>query len=112
MPNADPTHKGRARRRLSAPEKYEIYVQLLTGKVTQREAAERWGVDRSTIANIHRVAKEGALRALAASVPGRPEQHRSDALVSTAQAEIERLRALVVEQSEVIHLAAGKDRWD
>ena len=39
----------RRRRRLSPSEKYEIYVSVLTGQATQREAAERYGVDRSTV---------------------------------------------------------------
>ena len=62
----------RARRRLAPSEKYEIYVQVLTQQTTQREAAERWGVDRSTVVHVCRTAKQGALDALAASVPGRP----------------------------------------
>jgi transposase-like protein len=32
---------------LSPSEKYEIYVSVLTGQATQREAAEQYGVDRS-----------------------------------------------------------------
>jgi len=62
----------RKRRRLSPSEKYEIYVSVLTGQATQREAAERYGVDRSTVVTACRVAKQGALDALAAAVPGRP----------------------------------------
>ena len=31
-------------------EKYEMFVSLLTGQATQREAAAKWGVDRSTVA--------------------------------------------------------------
>jgi hypothetical protein len=46
----------------------------LTGQATQREAAERWKADRSTVVPICRVAKQGALDALAASVPERPGQ--------------------------------------
>ena len=59
----------RKRRRLSPGEKYEIYVSVLTGQATQREAAERYGVDRSTVVTACRVAKQGALDALAAAVP-------------------------------------------
>jgi hypothetical protein len=53
-------------KRLTPSEKYEIYVAVLTGQATQREAAERFGVDRSTVVHICRVAKQGALDALAA----------------------------------------------
>ena len=44
------------RRRLSPSEKYEIYVSVLTGQATQREAAERYRVDRSTVVTACRVA--------------------------------------------------------
>ena len=63
---------GKRRRRLAPSEKYELFVQILTQQATQREAAAIWGVDRSTVVHICRVAKQGALDALAASVPGRP----------------------------------------
>ena len=38
----------KTRRRLSPSEKYELCVGVLTGQATQREAADRWEVDRST----------------------------------------------------------------
>jgi transposase-like protein len=60
------------RRRLSASEKYEIFVSVLTGQATEREAAEQYRVDRSTVVTACRVAEQGALDALAAAVPGRP----------------------------------------
>ena len=53
----------RRRRRLSPSEKYEIYVSVLTGQATQREAAVRLGVDRSTDP---RGRRPGALRTAAA----------------------------------------------
>jgi transposase-like protein len=46
------------RRRLSPSEKYEMYVAVLTGQCTQREAAETWKVDRSTVITICRTAKQ------------------------------------------------------
>jgi transposase-like protein len=63
--------RGRRRKRmLSAQEKYQIWLQLLTGEVSQRDAAERWGVDPTTIMRIRKVVKEAALAGLAASKPG------------------------------------------
>jgi hypothetical protein len=59
------------RRRLAPSEKYEIYVAVLTGQATQREAAERFGVDRSTVVHVCRTAKQGALAALAEHWPPR-----------------------------------------
>jgi transposase-like protein len=55
---------------MSAEEKLQIWLQLLTGELTQRQAAERWGVDPTTIMRIRRVGREGALTALASSKPG------------------------------------------
>ena len=58
----------RTRRRLAPGEKYEIFVSVLTGQATQREAAEKRKVDRLTVVHICRNAKPGAL---STSVPGR-----------------------------------------
>jgi transposase-like protein len=102
----------RKRRRLPPSEKYELWVEVLTGQATQREAAERYKVDRSTVVHICRVAKQGALDALAASVPGRPGQSPESAALVEARAEIERLRATVTEQAVALHLHEGKARWD
>ncbi len=102
----------RKRRRLSPSEKYEIYVSVLTGQATQREAAEQYGVDRSTVVTACRVAKQGALDALAAAVPGRPGMSREQAALEAAQVEIERLRSTVTEQAVSLHLHEGKARWD
>ena len=96
---------------MSASEKYELYLSVVTGQATQREAAERWRVDRSTVVHICRVAKQGALDALAASVLGRPGQTGEQAAMAAAREEIDRLRATVNEQAVVIHLAEGKARW-
>ena len=102
----------RKRRRLSPSEKYEIYVSVVTGQSTQREAAEQYGVDRSTVVTACRVAKQGALGALAAAVPGRPGVSREQAALDAARVEIERLRATVTEQAVALHLHEGKARWD
>ncbi len=102
----------RKRRRLSPSEKYEIYVSVLTGQATQREAAEQYGVDQSTVVTACRVAKQGALDALAAAVPGRPGMSREKAALEAAQVEIERLRSTVTEQAVSLHLHEGKARWD
>lgn len=103
---------GRKRRRLSPSEKYELFVSVLTGQATQREAAERYGVDRSTVVHACKTAKQGALDALAAAVPGRPGVSREAAALEAAQVEIDRLRATVTEQAVALHLHEGKARWD
>lgn len=100
------------RKRLAPSEKYEVYVQVLTQQATQREAAEKWGVDRSTVVSICRTAKQGALDALASARPGRPGKSVEQAELEEARAEVERLRATVTEQAVSLHLHAGKSRWD
>jgi transposase-like protein len=100
------------RRRLSPSEKYELWISVVTGQATQREAAARYGVDRSTVVGIARTAKQGALDALAAAVPGRPGVSAERAALDEAKAEVERLRATVTEQAVELHLHRGKARWD
>jgi transposase len=76
----------RAKRFLSPSEKYELWLQLVTGELSQSDAAERFGVDHSTVMRIRQVAKQGALEALAASKPG-VRQAREDAELAAARAE-------------------------
>ncbi|GAB7002802.1 hypothetical protein JCM18899A_02730 [Nocardioides sp. AN3] len=92
-----------------------MFVQVLTQQATQREAAEKFGVDRSAVVHVCMTAKQGALEALASSVPGRPggrgksvEQVELD----DARAEIERLRATIAEQAVELRLHKGRSRWD
>ena len=49
----------RGRRRLSPVQKYEAFVQVLTGEMTVVECADHWGVDRSTIMRGPRGRQEG-----------------------------------------------------
>jgi len=102
----------RKRRRLAPSEKYEMFVSVLTGQATQREAAATWGVDRSTVVHVCRTARQGALDALAASVPGRPGMSAEQAALAEARAEVGRLRATVTEQAVALHLHEGKAAWD
>jgi transposase-like protein len=105
-------NRGRRRRRLSPGEKYEVFTTVLTGQATQREAADRFGVDRSTVVTICRMAKRAALDAFAVAVPGRPGVSAERAQIDSLRAEIERLRATVTEQAISLHLHEGKARWD
>jgi transposase-like protein len=58
---------GRSPKRFLSPsEKYEIWVSLMRGEYTISEAADRSGVDRSTVMKLRSVARQGALDALAA----------------------------------------------
>jgi len=109
---ADGQGPGRRRKRLLTPEeKYEIWVQVLTRQLTQAEAAVRWGVDPTTVMKLRRVAKEGALAALAAARPGRPRQGEDDAELAAAKAEVARLTEAIKELSVENLLLRGKFSW-
>lgn len=101
-----------SRRRLSPSEKYEVYASILTGQATQREAADRFGIDRSTVVAICRTAKRAVLDAFAAAGPGRPGVSPERAQIERLTAQVERLRATVTEQAISLHLHEGKARWD
>jgi transposase len=101
----------RGKRLLSPSEKYEIWLSLVRGEYTIAAAAERSGVDRSTIMKLRQVARQGALDALAASKPG-VRAGGSDPELAAARAEIARLSEALKEMGVRLMLAEGKGRWD
>lgn len=103
----------RKRRKALAPsQKYEVFTATLTSSATQRELAEKYGVDRTTIRSICAVAKQGAIDALTAAVPGRRGQTVEQVELAEARAEIDRLKATICEQAVALHLEKGKESWD
>ena len=100
----------RPKRFLSPSQKYEIWIGLLRGEYTMAEAADRAGVDRSTILKLRTVAKQGALDALAASRPG-VRHGGADPELAAAKAEIARLSEALTEMGVRLMLAEGKERW-
>ncbi|MDE0495979.1 MAG: integrase core domain-containing protein, partial [Acidimicrobiaceae bacterium] len=74
----------RPRKMLTAEQKYDLWVRMLTGQITQAEAAAEAGVDRSVISRLRGVARDGAVAALGASRPGRPRQTRAEASEAAA----------------------------
>ena len=50
---------------LSAETKWEIFLQVTAGEISQAEAARKWQVDVSTVIGIRRTVKDAALTALA-----------------------------------------------
>jgi len=100
----------RAKRFLSPQQKYEAFVQVLTGEMTVAQCADHWRVDRATIMKAREVAKRGALEALAASRPG----VRSDGVdpeLLMARDEIGRLSEALKEMAVKVTLLEGKERW-
>ena len=99
----------RAKRFLTPLQKYEIWLQLVRQETTIAEAADRVGVDRSTIMRLRTVAKDGALAALAESKPG--VQARRDLELEAARAEAARLGEALKEMAVKLMLIEGKGRW-
>jgi transposase len=101
----------RAKRFLSPSEKYEIWLALVRGEETIAQAADRAGVDRSTVMKLRMVARQGALDALAASKPGIRRGGGADPELAEARAEIARLTEALKEMGVRLMLAEGKGRW-
>ena len=102
----------RAKRFLSAEQKYDLWVRMLTGQLTTVHAAAEAGVDRTTIATLKRVARDGAIAPLEASRPGRRNLAPGEnAELARLRSEVDRLQGAIVEQ--VIELTAlrGKSGW-
>ena len=103
--------EARRKRRLTPQEKYQLYLEVAAGG-SQREVADRWGVDRSTVALACKLARQGALERLASARPGRPGKSAEEVALEDAHAEIARLKETVTEQAVELHLFRGKGRWD
>lgn len=95
---------------LTAEQKYDLWVRMLSGQITQSEAAAEAGVDRSVISRLRAVARDSAVAALGASRPGRPRQSRAEASAAL-RAEVERLGRTVVEQAVELAVRRGKTGW-
>jgi len=57
---------------LTAEQKYDLWVRMLTGQISLADAAAEAGVDRSVITRLRSVARDGAIASLASSKPGHP----------------------------------------
>lgn len=101
----------RPKRFLSAEQKYEIWLKILTGELTSSQAAAQAGVDRSTIMTLRKVARDGAIAALQASRPGKPRDAREATEVARLMAENARLQATIVEQAMELVALRGKSAW-
>jgi transposase-like protein len=100
----------RRRRFLSAEQKWEAWLEVTSGELTQVDAARKWGVDVATIIKVRKVAKDACLTAFAASRPGRrstPEQLEIEQL----RRENERLSEALKELAVELALVRGKSRW-
>lgn len=102
----------RAKRFLTAEQKYDLWVRILTGQVTQSDAAAEAGVDRTTIATLRKVARDGAIAALQASRPGQRKVSVQEASeLAKLHAEVDRLGAVVIDQAVELAVLRGKSSW-
>src|SRR3954447_26410827 len=103
----------RAKRFLSAEQKYDLWLRMLPGQITTvAAAAAEAGVDRTTIMTLRKVAKDGAITALQASRPGRPRADRAElSELARLRADNERLTATIVEQAIELAALRGKASW-
>jgi transposase len=100
------------KRFLTAEQKYDVFVRILTGQTTQGAAATELGVDRTVVTRIRTVARDGAIAALQASRPGKStvsSGERSE--IVGLQAEVARLQHAIVEQAIELAVLRGKSGW-
>jgi transposase-like protein len=96
---------------LAPSQKYEVFTAVLTNAATQRELAEKYRIDRTTIRSICQTAKNGALEALAAAVPGRRGKTAEQEALDAAGQRIAQLEATVCEQAMKLHISEGREGW-
>ena len=97
---------------LTAEQKYDLWVRMLSGQISRADAAAEAGVDRSVVARLRAVARDGAIAALQASGPGRARRSRAEASEAAAlRAEVERLQSAVIEQAVELAVLRGKSHW-
>ena len=92
--------------RLSAETKWEIFLAIAQGEVSQAEAARRWRVDVSVIIAIRRSVKDAAL----ARKPGRQRKDR-DFELEAAHDEVYHLTEAVKVQAIELAILGGKAGW-
>ncbi len=101
----------RAKRFLTAEQKYDLWQRMLTGQLTTVDAAAEAGVDRSTIMTLRKNARDGAIAALQGR-PGRPKANRAElSELARLRAEVERLSSVIVEQAIELAALRGKASW-
>jgi len=98
------------RRRLSPEEKWQVFLEVTAGEITQADAARKWGVDVSTVIKLRRLARDASLAAYASSKPGkaRPVDPR---VAEVLRSENDRLVEAVKELAIELSLVRGKARW-
>jgi len=100
----------RRKRRVLSPEtKWEIFLNVTAGEISQADAARKFQVDVSTIISIRRTAKDAAMTAFARK-PGRPHKQRNFEL-EAANAEVTQLTEVIKAQAIELAVVRGKSSW-
>lgn len=99
----------RKRRVLSPETKWEIFLQVTTGEISQADAARKWQVDVSTIIGIRRTAKDAALAAFTRKPAGRPRNATGNSRPPAV--EIDQLTQAVTAQAIELAVVRGKSAW-
>lgn len=99
------------KRFLTGEQKYDLWVRMLTEQITPTQAAAEAEVDRSTISQLRKTAKDGAITALSASKPGRRRSAKEVSETAKLQAEIDRLGGVIIEQAVELAMLRGKAPW-
>jgi transposase-like protein len=105
------TEQRKPKRFLSGEQKYDLWVRMLTGQITPSEAAAEAGVDRSTISNLRKTARDGAITALTAAKPGRRRSNEELSELAKLRAEVDRLGNTIIEQAIELAVLRGKPSW-
>ncbi|MCP3993026.1 MAG: helix-turn-helix domain-containing protein [Actinomycetia bacterium] len=97
---------------MTPEQKYDLWVRMLSGQLSQADAAAEVGVDRTTVTRLRAVARDGAIAALSASKPGKPKQSRAERTrIAELETEVARLQSTIVEQAVELALLRGKTLW-
>ena len=105
------TSSGRRKPTSLSPEtKWEIFIQIAAGEITQADAARKWRVDVSTIITIRRMVKDTALAALARK-PGRPTKARNFELEAAHGTRSAQLTQAIKAQAIELAIVRGKAGW-
>lgn len=105
------TSTQRTKRLLTAEQKYDLWVRMLTAQITPTQAAAEAGVDRSTISQLRKTARDGAITALTAAKPGRRPSGPEVSELARLRAEVDRLGATIIEQAIELAALRGKTSW-
>src|SRR3954471_24714959 len=102
----------RGKRFLSPREKYELWMSLVRGEYTIAGAAERAGVDRSTVMKLRMVARQGALDALASCRPGGASGQRPGREAGRGPGRDRAVDGGDQGDGRQVDVGRGKGRWD